>query len=102
MNEQFWLGLLALPIAAIAVAVAWAALAAASKLWAKLHQQLLTKVKPARTAKQRSLQATTIGDALENGNALRMISGLGWVIVWARDSKPTQPPRPGDDEEDNE
>lgn len=87
MNTQFWLGMLTFPATALAVALVWMTLAFAGKIWQKLHQRLLITVTPAETAPLRTRQANTIGDALQKGNSVHMVSGLGWVLVWARDSK---------------
>jgi hypothetical protein len=102
MNEQFWLGLSALPVAAVLIAVSVVILGYANKMWRKLHERLLLRVDPAQTPALRSRQAERIGEALQRGNSIRMVSGLGGVFLWARDSKlipPAAKTRPADESE---
>jgi len=93
--SEFWLGLLALPVLAVAALVVWVLYGAATKAWAKLHERLLDKVKLQPNKfdfdeddKPEYLDsANQIRDALLRSPKFVSFRGLGWYVILIRDSR---------------
>jgi hypothetical protein len=94
---MFWLGLLAVPALLASILVLWILYSLATKAWSKLHTALLYKINLAKDAnafgqphdKPHTYEksANKIRDALLASPRFHTLTGLGWMIVFIRDSK---------------